>query len=79
MDSTAVGIAQLAHAVDECISAVRDGDVSLPKLIWGAPVISASLYERSGNGIELSLVPSVGPHMRVVATPLIGSGCRLGW
>jgi len=33
-------------------------------------IISASLYERSANGIELSLVPSVCPHMWAVATRL---------
>jgi len=32
-------------------------------------IISASLYERiKANGIELLLVPSVGPHMWAVAT-----------
>ena len=34
LDSSAIVIAQLVHAASESISAVRGGDMALPKLLW---------------------------------------------
>ena len=44
LDSSAVGIAQLAHAVDEYIICMRDGDVALVAIrinVIGSSIISA--------------------------------------
>ena len=35
LDSSAVGIAQLAHATGESIDCRKGGDAALPKLLWG--------------------------------------------
>jgi len=36
-------------------------------------------FQRSAIGTEDSFQPSVGPHMWIVVTQVIGSGCRLEW
>jgi len=40
LHSSAVGIAQLAHAVDECILCHEGWRCGLPKLLWGGLVFN---------------------------------------
>jgi len=42
-------------------------------------IISASLYERSAYATGILPGPSVGPHMRAVATHVDVLSRRLGW
>jgi len=66
-----------------CVSVT---DIIFRRWSGTAPVeslFSASLAiriaEQSAYATEESLVPSVGPHMSIVAKRLIRSGCRLAW